>query len=69
MLAASQNQKNEKLTAYIGESRDREMNTFYDASICDDEEDALIAEVSGYDRDKLIDEVLRQYPGTKIQNA
>lgn len=69
MLAISQDQKNERLTAYIGESRDREMNTFYEASICDDHEDALIAEISGYDRDKLTEEVLRQYPGIKIENA
>lgn len=69
MHAIPQEQKNETLTAYIAESRDREMNTFYEASICDDEDDSLLAETSGYDRNKLIEEVLRKYPGIKIEDA
>jgi hypothetical protein len=69
MHAISQEHKNETLTAYIAESRDREMNTLYEASICDDEDDTLLAETSGYDRENLIAEVLRKYPGIKIEDA
>lgn len=69
MNTISQEQKNETLTAYIAESRDREMNTFYEASICDDEADTIVAETSGYDREKLIAEVLQKYPGIKIEDA
>ena len=57
------------LIAYISEERDREMNTFFLASICDDTENAIIKEMSGYDRGGLVEELLREYPGIKIENA
>ncbi len=57
------------LIAYISEERDREMNTFFLASICDDTENAVIKEVSDYDRGCLVEELLREYPGIKIENA
>ena len=69
MQMTPQTPNNESLTAYVAESRDREMNTFYLASICDDEQDILIAETSGYDREQLIEEVMKNYPKIKIEDA
>jgi hypothetical protein len=57
-----------ELTAYISETRDREMNTMFLASICDDKEESVIAESSGYDRDDLVLELEKKYPGIKIEN-
>lgn len=57
------------LTAYISEERDREMNTFFLAAICDDVNDILLKEESDYDRDALIENVERIYPGIKIEDA
>lgn len=62
-------QDNAALTAYISEERDREMNTFFLAAICDDAEESLISEVSDYDRDNLIEQVSRKFPGIKIEEA
>lgn len=58
-----------ELTAYISETRDREMNTMFLASICDDEANSVIAESSSYDRDDLILKLEKQYPGIKIEDA
>lgn len=55
------------LTAYISESQDREGNIFYVAAICDDEKDELVRELSGYSIDALEKDVLREYPGIKIE--
>lgn len=57
------------LTAYVSEERDREMNTFFLVSICDDDANAIIKEISGYDRNLLIEELLREYPDIKVENA
>ena len=57
------------LTAYISEERNREKDTFFLATVSDDTENAIIKEFSDYDRDRLIEELLREYPGIKIENA
>lgn len=56
------------LKAYISESPDREMNTSYIASICDEDKAEVIEELSDYDRDKLAAAVERKYPGIEIEN-
>jgi hypothetical protein len=57
------------LAAYISESRDREGNTFYEASICDEEKHEIVEELSDYDREDLVNAVLRQYPEIEIENG
>lgn len=61
--------KIENLTAYISEETDRELNKFYLASICDDKLDELISETSDYNRDTLLKNVAKIYPGIKIEDA
>lgn len=57
------------LTAYISDSTDREGNTFYQAAICDEEKHAIIEELSDYDRQDLINEVLRLHPDIEVENG
>ena len=57
------------LVAYVSESRDREGNTFYEASICDEEKHEIVKELRDYDRDDLIAEVGRQYPEIEVENG
>jgi hypothetical protein len=60
---------NQALKAYISESRDRDYEIFYEASICDEEKNEIIKEFSDYDREELVKEVLRQYPDIEIENG
>lgn len=61
--------KKPALKAYISESRDREGNTFFTASICDDEKNEIVEELSDYGRVDLEKEVLRHYPEIEIENG
>ncbi len=54
--------------AYISESPDREMNTFFIASICDEERSEIVEELSDYDREELEKAVEEKYPGIEIEN-
>jgi hypothetical protein len=60
--------KNGSLTAFVSESQDRESNTFFVASICDNDKDEIIKELNDYDREELEKEVLKQYPDIEIEN-
>lgn len=66
--AGESSQPKTTLKAYISKSLDREMNIFYIAAICDTDKDALLAELSGYNRDNLEKEVGEKYPGIDIEN-
>jgi hypothetical protein len=61
--------KKQALIAYIAELRDREGNTFYEASICDNDKDEIVKELSDYDRTELEKEVLQQFPEIEIENG
>ena len=57
------------LKAYISKSPDREMNTFFTASICDEVKNEIIEEFTDYDRDELEKTVEKKYPGIDIENG
>lgn len=62
-------EKKNALIAYISESKDGEYNTFYEAAMCDQEKNEIAKELSDYDREQLVSEVLRQYPEITIENG
>lgn len=57
-----------QLKAYISASKDRELNTFYIAAICDTERDVMLTELSNYHRKALEKEIEEKYPGIEIEN-
>lgn len=61
-------QRRAVLKAYISESLDREMNTFFIAAICDEEKAEIIEELSDYGREELEKAVGKKYPGIVIES-